>query len=222
MPGYCHKKAAVLRIVVYGPPCSGKTTISMALSLRLPGHSRLSFHRMCLQEAKAASAEGREWAARDRAGLPLEALLANNIAEKHLRGKSDFILEGYPKQTDEVAHFGKLCGRIQLLLILKEESSVLEQRRATRLECDECAISWTDGTSRCPMCRQPGVRKGGDSPGAFWKRLREYEVYSIPALASLKELAETVFEGGADYTITHLDDLLTGLRDQAGGGQSRR
>lgn len=187
-----------MKIVVYGPPCSGKTTVSLAIAHQFPSITRLSFRAMCQIARDNQTPEGLQWSELERARSPFPPGLTDRIALPSLKMVQHFVIEGYPKTLYEVECFFKDLGRPSHLLIVQEDEVEILRRAQHRLECQSCLRTFTRRDGRCPVCRIEGRTRAEDSPQHIRQRLAEYRAKSALALPRLREITDCCIEGSSE------------------------
>lgn len=190
-----------MKVVVYGPPCAGKTTVARAISTQAPNLRRLSCRGMCQDEVARNIDDGRIWESCDRSRLPFPSGLANRIAAKYLRGIEAFVIDGYPKSLDEVEFFVELTGGPTHLFIVAASLDEVQARAERRLECTECITSFDRSQVRCPECSRPGTRRREDDPDVVESRFRHYVERSRFALPALRGVSGEVHEGSSEELV---------------------
>ena len=189
------RRAISLKIIIYGPPCSGKTTIATEFSSRLSWLPRLSCREMCEREAERRTPDGIIWRECEDHRHPLPPGLVNRIADQYLRDIDSFLIEGYPKTLDEAKYFNSLTGGATHLFVLVTSPADVIKRASQRLECKNCRISFNMTAGVCPRCSRPGRRRQDDSPDIVPLRFAEYIEYSELALPILRREAKAICEG---------------------------
>ncbi len=200
-----------MRAIVYGPPCSGKTTISLTLCRLFPSLERLSFHAMCEAEARRGTAVGRLWRHCDQSGIPLPRVLPNILFARSWSAPASFVVDGYPKRLPEARFFVSMCGAPTHLFILHCDRGLVEARLRARWECPKCRASTSDKKAQCPVCGGPTIRRQDDSVLRWRKRFEQYLAYAQPAIEFLKTAAPFVWQGPSSALVAWLGDNAKGF-----------
>lgn len=200
-----------MKIIVFGPPCSGKTTISMAVADHYPSVHRLSFRAICQAARESGTPDGLCWSEFERTRTPFPAGLTDRIALPHLKAAPEFVIDGYPKTICEVAFFLKEVGRPSHLLVVHETEVELLHRAQNRLECPVCMRPFSRSTACCPSCGAAGRPRAEDSPQMVQRRLEEYRSVSTLSLPRLREIAESSIEGSSGDLCANLTQLESAL-----------
>jgi len=201
-----------MKIVVVGPPCSGKTTISMAVADHYPSIHRLSCRAMCQSARDSGTPDGLHWAELESTQTPFPAGLTDRIAAPYLKAAQQFVIDGYPKTLDEVDFFFKEVGRPSHLLVVYESEVELLNRAQNRLECPVCMRPFTRSTEWCPSCGVPGRTRAEDSPRMVQRRLAEYRSKSALSLPRLREIAEVTIVGTSHELCGNVPQLRSTTR----------
>jgi len=101
---------AVLRLVLLGPPGSGKTTLGQILA-REQGIPHISVGDLVRQEIASGSDRGRTLAEQTEGGDLASPDLVRDLVQDRL-GQPDtsrgFVLDGYPRQPEQLAEFREM------------------------------------------------------------------------------------------------------------------
>lgn len=187
-----------MKIIVFGPPCSGKTTVAAALAERL-GIAHLSFQGLCVAQFKANSEIGLRWNYYMSNGKPFDESLANCIASESLRTHKAFVIEGYPKRRYEVSFFCACVGSPDLALVLSASRESLYMRAQRRRVCIACNLTFSlDYFDLCPQCGNLGAVRKEDSPDRLAVRLDEYQMQENDILPELGRISLQCFSLSTD------------------------
>jgi len=209
------------RIVLLGPPASGKGTQAALLSATF-GIPATSTGAMLRDEKARGSAIGLEadrWTSQGRL-FPDE--LALRVVWNWIDGRDRFILDGFPRTVSQAESFDqglaerRLALDVVYLLTLPEE--LVRERMTTRLTCPECGSvfnekfhNMTAGAS-CPKCGAALGRRNDDTPGALDERLAQYREQTLPVAGHYRSqglLQEVDVTPGRDEVFQHLyEDVL--------------
>lgn len=156
-----------MRIVLLGAPGSGKGTQASLLKERL-GVPHISTGELLRAAVRAGTPLGRQaQAVMERGELVSDQIVLGMLEER--LGEDDiaggFILDGYPRNSDQAAALDALLGRLQQPV-----------DRAVQLDVDETVI-----LERISLC---GAAEGraDDNPESVRKRLQVYRDQTAPVI----------------------------------------
>lgn len=164
--------------LLYGPPCSGKTTVATDLQ-RATGADYFSFGHIVRSEAQKNTEAYRlfkQYASQQRR-FPEDIVvrLVEENAGDILRKGQGLIFDGFPKHAGEALSFIRLAEQyhIQLggIFLIEAPLDVLLQRVQLRRICDDCLIQTTlvssDEQRGCLECGGQLVMRSEDYPDKF-------------------------------------------------------
>lgn len=178
-----------MRIIIFGPPGSGKGTYASRLTAIL-GIPHISTGDMVREEIKAQTEIGRkikEYA--DRGELvPDEiiiAMLINRLEKPD--AKRGFILDGFPRTMRQAEELEKIV-KVDLVVNLNVPDEVIIQRLSNRLICGRCGAIYNRLTLRpkvdeiCDICGGELYRREDDKPEVIRERLNVYRRSTEPLI----------------------------------------
>jgi adenylate kinase len=210
--------AAGPRIVLLGPPASGKGTQGRRLAEFL-NIDYLSTGALLRREVAAGSplgAQANEFLERGQY-LPddlMESILANWF-EAHGGG---WVLDGFPRTLPQARWLDERfaeTGGLTAAVALEAPQALLEQRVADRLECQTCR--WTSSRSAmgdvrvCPRCGGVLASREDDDVRNFRSRYESYVALTIPAVHHYLEQGKLVQVDGAGSPDDAFQRLITRL-----------
>jgi adenylate kinase len=174
------------RIILLGPPASGKGTQAEMLSAkyRLPAASTGAL----LREERARGTDiGREadsWTSR---GFFFPDEIALKVVRQWLstHGTSGFVLDGFPRTIGQARAFNE---EFDAVFHLELSDAAIRERVASRITCAHCGVSFSaklHGVSEgdaCPACGEPLVRRRDDKPEALEERLEQHRINTEPVI----------------------------------------
>jgi adenylate kinase len=188
--------AKPLRIVLLGPPASGKGTQGRRLAESL-GLSYLSTGALLREEMEQDTPLGRE--ARPilaRGGYLPDELMCPILGDwLERRDAGGWVLDGFPRSLPQalyldgwlVAHGAQLDGAVSLEVPFSE----LLGRTRNRVECPACR--WSGQRSQlasghhCPVCGALADRRDDDGEETFRSRYVEFETHTLPVIQHYRE-----------------------------------
>ena len=177
------------RIVLLGPPASGKGTQAALLSATF-GIPATSTGAMLREEKARGSELGVEAEHWTLEGKLFPDDLALRVVWKWLDDHRRFILDGFPRTLGQAKSFDRGLEErslpLDVVYFLKLSDELVRERMTTRLTCLSCASVFnqkfhnvTTGTP-CPKCGGELVRRNDDTDEALDRRLAQYREHTLP------------------------------------------
>lgn len=172
-----------MRIVIMGPPASGKGTQSKKISEKygIEHISTGSLLRDCVSENNKNS---EIISAILSSGRLVPDRLINKILYERISKTNNFILDGYPRNLKQAK---LLCKRVDLnaVILVDVEENDLLQRIKNRRVCSHCKESLNlsqliDG--KCPFCNSNVEMRNDDKEEVFHKRFSIYTAENEPII----------------------------------------
>ena len=195
-----------IAVLMFGPPGSGKGTISKLLmeKLNLPHISTGDIFR---ENVKAGTPLGREVkAVMDAGGLVSDELVNRIVADR--LSKPDcaggYILDGYPRTVEQADFLSRLlsqAGVRPLVLSVETDYNVIVSRLSGRRSCPNCgAVYNLNGMPPkvegiCDACGARLVVRDDDREEVIRQRFEAYEKQTAPLVAYFQKA------GVAFYTV---------------------
>jgi adenylate kinase len=187
------------RIVLLGPPASGKGTQSDRIAARF-GIPHVSTGALLRLECTRGTQLGREADSWTRHGLLVPDELAIRIIQNWMSEHGPrFIFDGFPRSVAQAEHLDQalahLHAPIDLLVVLELSDGQIRNRTTTRISCLNCGATFSallDGVkigSKCPRCGEALVRRTDDEPEAVEKRLEVYRKLTFPVIGYYERMA---------------------------------
>ena len=177
------------RLVLLGPPASGKGTQGRRLAERL-GLAYVSTGALLRSAVEEGSPLGREAApilARHEY-LP-DPLMCSIMGDWLGRQPGGWVLDGFPRSVTQAEYLAeRLADRglsLDAAILLEVPEGALLLRIRNRVECLRCRWSGrvdqlADG--RCPQCGGPAGPREDDTEAGFRARLAEYHEHTLPVV----------------------------------------
>ncbi|MDB6080280.1 MAG: adenylate kinase [Akkermansiaceae bacterium] len=179
-----------LRLVLLGPPASGKGTQGRRLAEEL-GLSYLSTGALLRSAVEAGSALGKEAEPILARGEYLPDSLMSPIMAEWLStqtGTKGWVLDGFPRSLAQAEFLDQALEKsghaLDAAILLEVPERDLLRRIRGRLECPECR--WTgqladlNGADRCPECGGVPAPRIDDTEVNFRSRFSEYVTHTAP------------------------------------------
>jgi adenylate kinase len=189
----------VRRLILLGPPASGKGTLGAALAREL-GVPAVSTGAVLRREKEKDTEIGREAASYTDRGLYFPDELALRIVDAWLEeNPGGFLFDGFPRTLTQARKFEALLQKrntpLQAALCLLVPASELERRVCDRLTCQVCGKTFSasaTGLREGDACDREGCtgtlgRRDDDKLEIFSNRLRQHEELTCPVQEFYRE-----------------------------------
>ena len=188
-----------MRIVLLGPPGSGKGTQGHRLARQL-GVPEISTGDLLREAVAAGTPLGRAAkAVMDAGQLVSDEIVLGVIRERLARpdaGKG-FILDGFPRNLAQASQLDELLAQlgqpIDLALLVEVDVDTIMQRLFGRRSCVACGASYNIFSAppkmdeRCDECGGRLKRRSDDNEETIGNRLRIYEIQTLPVVEYYQE-----------------------------------
>ncbi len=185
-----------MQIVIFGPPGVGKGTLSDALSAKYK-MPHISTGNIFRNEIKSGNSELIQYVEK---GLLVPDSVVNKVIEKGLKlddTKNGFILDGYPRTTDQAEFLEnavwKMKKKIDLVLNLAASEDTIVQRLTARRNCGKCGALYNLVTKKskkkdtCDKCGSQLSMRKDDEPETVRKRIQVYNEETAPLIEHYKK-----------------------------------
>jgi len=212
------------RIVLLGPPASGKGTQAERLSEAF-GISHVSTGALLRSECERGTALGREADAWTCKGLLVPDELAVRIVATWMQANGPrFIFDGFPRTVGQAEHLDKSLAELQapldLVILLELSEEAIRHRILERISCLKCGATYSatlHGIAEgqpCPRCGAPLVRRKDDSAEALEQRLEVYRELTLPVVAYYERTSPAILHRidagrGSDEIFSLISALVT-------------
>ena len=208
-----------MKIVLFGPPGSGKGTYATILKNRL-GIPHISTGDLVREEISHKTSIGAEIEKCSNSGK----LVSDDVITKLLQKRIDklsggFILEGFPRSIEQAKQLEKIT-KIDVVINLEVPDHVIVDRLSTRIQCKNCGTIYNEHTMRpklvgkCDKCSGELFKRIDDQPTVILKRLRIYKETSAPVVGYyrkkgvLKEFKNDDPDSSPETVVNRLMSLL--------------
>jgi len=188
--------ARPLRVVLLGPPASGKGTQGRRLADHL-GLAYLGTGALLREQVENATPLGKLAEPILARGEYLPDDLMCRILGDWLECQTGgWVLDGFPRSLPQAEFLDAwLAGqgqRLDAAILLDVPYEVLVSRIRKRVECPDCRWTGQDhqthANAQCPVCRTPALPRADDSEENFTKRHREFTRHTLPVIEHYQKL----------------------------------
>ncbi|MGA3404256.1 MAG: nucleoside monophosphate kinase [Candidatus Bathyarchaeia archaeon] len=177
-----------MRIVIFGPPGSGKGTYAILLKNRL-GIPHISTGDLVREEIRNKTPLGKEIEKYSNAGKLVPDEVITEILKKRLTPdlSKGFILEGYPRSIDQAKQLENIT-KIDVVINLDVSDRVIVERLSARVQCKNCGSIYNERslkprvTGKCDKCGGELFKRADDQPTVILERLKIYKEISAPVI----------------------------------------
>ena len=181
-------QAMPMRIVIFGPPGSGKGTYAMLLKDRL-GIPHISTGDLVREEIHDKTPLGIEIEKYSNAGKLVPDEVITEILKKRLTLdlSKGFILEGYPRSINQAKQLENIS-KIDVVINLVVPDRVIVERLSARVQCKNCGTIYNERslkprvTGKCDKCGGELFKRADDQPTVILERLKIYKETSAPVV----------------------------------------
>jgi adenylate kinase len=177
------------RIVLLGPPASGKGTQAALLSATF-GIPATSTGAMLREEKSRGTELGKQAEHWTLEGKLFPDELALRVVWNWLDNRRRFILDGFPRTLGQAEAFD--CDLelrdlpLDIVYLLTLSESLVRERMTTRLTCSSCASVFNERfhnvsiSTPCPRCDGQLARRKDDTEEALDCRLTQFREHTVP------------------------------------------
>jgi adenylate kinase len=177
-----------MKIVIFGPPGSGKGTYASRLKNRL-GIPHVSTGDLVREEIRNKTPLGKQIEKYSSAGTLVPDEVITEILKKRLATELSrgFILEGYPRTVAQAKELEKIT-KVDVVVNLNVPDSVIVDRLSSRLQCEKCGAIYNSKTmppkvaGKCDKDGGELFRRTDDQPEVIQERLKVYQQASEPVI----------------------------------------
>ena len=177
-----------MRIVIFGPPGSGKGTYASRLEKRL-SIAHISTGDLVREEIRNQTPLGKTIEKYSSSGTLVPDKIITQILKKRLASELSrgFILEGYPRTVGQAKELEKITN-IDVVVNLNVPDNVIVKRLSARLQCKNCGAIYNEITmkpkvaGKCDKCGGELFKRVDDQPEVIRERLKVYQEASEPVV----------------------------------------
>jgi adenylate kinase len=187
------------RIILLGPPCSGKSTLSREImkEISIPQISIGSILRKHIKEDTELGKRVKQYV--EKGELVPDDMIAKLIEKRLLNPdcQNGFILDGFPRNLSQVKILEDISKRnsfsIDAVINLKIPDEVVVKRVEGRRCCEDCGAKYNlfdnpPKNEKCDLCDGVLVKsRDEDTKEVALKRLKDFQEKTIPAIGYLEK-----------------------------------
>ncbi len=182
------------RIVLLGPPASGKGTIAdnLRVHFQLPS---VSPGAMLREEKADGTPLGIEADSLTRGGNLVGDKIINSVVAAWLskQGGDGFVFDGYPRTLGQAEALEQMLADrkqpLDVVLLLEADITTLRSRVENRATCKACGnivsigLQVADASANCPRCGGVLIRRVDDNAETLERRFAEYAEKTAPLIS---------------------------------------
>lgn len=194
------------RVLILGPPASGKSTQARLLSqyLRIPHISWGKIVREIINKQPVYEYESLIQEAHLKNIQHPTDVVVEYLYENFLSSHNSYILEGFPKNVHEWTLLKKAIGKQEMtsVIFINTDLSLLKERSRTRVICPNCDHTYTNKLEHCPT--DGGLLEQRWDEQYFTKRYKWFKSDISPILDELSQLKTYhEFDGNSEAMYLH-------------------
>lgn len=199
-----------MNLVIFGPQGSGKGTQAELICDKY-GLTHISTGDIFRDHISRETELGEQVKAIVERGELVPDELTNALIKDRLLGESDFLLDGYPRNTTQ-AEFLDTITKIDGVILLKVPDEVVIERISSRRVCPDCGATYNlkfkppKREGQCDDCNAALIQRDDDKPQAIADRLKIYREKTEKAVEHYPD--SIVIEADGTGTIAEVFELI--------------
>lgn len=196
-----------LKLIIFGPPGSGKGTYSARLKDQF-GLEKIATGDIFREQIKNQTEMGKQIENILKEGKLVPDDVVIKVVKSKLKGLDNFILDGFPRTIEQAKALQKIV-KINAIIMINAHPEVLIEKISGRRICSNSKcdgnynvadiqktinnIEYTlppllpKDDMKCDKCNSPLIQRDDDTPRVINERLRVYEQQSQPVLEFYKK-----------------------------------
>lgn len=204
-----------MRLVLFGPPGSGKGTQAGRICSRF-GLTHLSTGNILREEMSAGTELGLRVGGIVRSGALVSDEIVNELVFSRLDAAGGFLLDGYPRNLTQARRLDEHLGsgrRLNCALLLEVPDAEVVRRLSSRASCSACGFTGSVSHGGvCPSCGGPLSARPDDGEDVVRRRLAEYHSSTAPLAAFYGDRLRRIDGTGTEQEVwMRMENLLRGL-----------
>ncbi len=205
-----------MKLIVLGPPGSGKGTISERLEREF-GFLHISAGELLRKEAKKNTAQGRETKKTIEAGKLVPNRLIVGMVKEAVQNKKKYLLDGFPRSVEQAQSIEDL--KIETVLYIEIPQDLVIERFAGRRVCQEGHHSYhvkylpPKKAGVCDIDQSPLIQRADDNPTVIKERFKIFhkETEPVAEYYRKKRILKTVDGSGTPDVVYERVKKVLGL-----------
>lgn len=191
-----------MKLIIFGPPGSGKGTYSMRLRERY-GLEKISTGDIFRDEIKRGTILGKKIENYLKEGKLVPDDIVIEVVKRKLEGLENFILDGFPRTVEQAKVLDSIT-KIDAIIKINAHKEILIEKISARRICSnpKCDGNYNvadikktiegieyilppllpKNDMKCDKCGSPLIQRDDDKPEVIEERLKVYEQQSKPVI----------------------------------------
>jgi len=179
-----------MRLILLGPPGSGKGTASRLLAEKL-GVQKVVASVLLRKESQRDDEYADIIRERMNTGNLVPDDIVNRVVLERLKDLSGYVLDGYPRTKNQAEMLEKKLEEndvsVDRVIYLDVELDVTLRRNMNRLTCSKCGFSPSPGADKCPVCGASLEKRSDDIVDTITRRYKVYQDRTKPLIGYYKQ-----------------------------------